>query len=190
MRWADAASTLLLQSHTPVTVVPPTAHHPLLVAFTGTSTAGDVYDDVRFFARPWPPDEANEELVHGGFADRTLRLCTPELLDTLAEHPDAVLAGHSAGGACAVLLAAWAAERTPSVRHSVYTFGAPRVGNKGFAAAYRRRGLWDRTWRHRTPCDPVPRIPPWLRHVGVEVVVPAATRNMITQHSLGTYNGA
>ena len=108
MRAASVAS-LLLGCTSPLTVFPPTPTRPLVVGFTGTATLGDVVDDMRFFARPWPPNnESSEALVHGGFADRTTRLCTPELLELVRQHPDAVIAGHSMGGACAVLLAAWA----------------------------------------------------------------------------------
>ena len=181
-------SSLLLQCHAPITIFPPTPTRPLVVGFTGTSSFSDVVDDVRFFARPWPPDEEESEaLVHGGFADRTTRLCSPDLLATLMRHPDAILAGHSAGGACAVLLAAWVAQKSDvQLRHQVYTFGAPRFGNEAFCELYRRDGLWERTLRHRTPHDPVVSIPPWLCHVGVETVVESDECRM-AQHKLESY---
>lgn len=193
---ASTVSSLLLRCNAPLTVFPPTITRPLIVGFTGTATLGDVVDDVRFFARPWPPDnDETEVLVHGGFADRTTRLCTPELLNTLCAHPDAVIAGHSMGGACAVLLALWAASQAEGgqcpvqrPRHTVHTFGAPRLASAAFCDAYRASGLWERTWRHRTPGDPVVRIPPWLRHVGVEVMVPSHRCNVFAQHSLESYD--
>jgi triacylglycerol lipase len=44
--------------------------------------------------------------------------------------------GHSLGGALATLAALDIANHTPFHRPKVYTFGAPRVGNPSFAAAY------------------------------------------------------
>lgn len=184
-----ALPKLLLNCRAPVTVMPPTASRPLVVCFTGTSTLEDLREDVRFFARPWPLEDATAVskgcLVHGGFADRTSRLCSEELVDTLLAHPHAVLAGHSVGGACAVLLASWLAS-TGRCRHTVCTYGAPRLANAAFCEAYREAGLWDRTWRHRTPGDLVTRIPPWLQHVGIDVTVPS-NGNGIAQHSLSRY---
>jgi hypothetical protein len=157
-----------------------------VVAFTGTSRLSDVVDDVRFPARPWPPG-SGEGLVHGGFADRTERLCSDERwLHMLGRHPDAIIAGHSLGGACAVLLASWASTTHPHVRPTVHTFGAPRLATLDFCERYRAQGLWERTFCHRAPCDPVPNVPPWLCHVGVEDVLPSM-RTLYVQHTLGAY---
>lgn len=179
------ASQLLLASYAPVTVFPPTRERPLVVTFTGTATLSDVYDDVRCFTRPWP-DEESVGLVHGGFAQRMLRLCDDKLMHTLKHHPTAVLAGHSAGAACAVLLASLASHNDPRARFSVYSYGAPRIGNQAFCEAYRRQGMWDRTWRYSVRGDPVTRVPPWLRHVGVEVPL-SSSGNALAKHSLGEY---
>ena len=46
--------------------------------------------------------------------------------------------------------------------------------------------LWERTFCHRAPCDPVPNVPPWLCHVGVEDVLPSM-RTLYVQHTLGAY---
>ena len=189
MLTGSAVSKLLLRCQAPVTILRPTAKRPLFIGFTGTSTMADVYDDVRFFARPWPPEEEDSEaLVHGGFADRTMRLCGEDMLGLLQSNPRAIIAGHSMGGACAVLVAFWAARLCPHpLHHTVHTMGAPRLGNAAFCEAYRRQGMWDRTWRHRTPHDPVVKIPPWLRHVGNEVVVPSDARPFLAQHRLCEY---
>ncbi len=72
------------------------------------------------------------------------------------------LTGHSLGGALAVVAAARLADATisPGGIAAVTTFGAPRVGNDGFAAAYRAAGLWHRTVRLHHGADLVPMLPP------------------------------
>ena len=72
-----------------------------------------------------------------------------------------LVTGHSKGGALAVLAALklanlGAAELMPA---SVVSFGAPRVGNPSFAAAY-QASLGGRTWRFENRDDLVPHLPP------------------------------
>jgi triacylglycerol lipase len=75
--------------------------------------------------------------VHKGFADAFAALWD-EAEAALAELPaghDLWIAGHDLGGALAVLAAARLQEQGRNVE-AVYTYGAPRVGNPGFFAAY------------------------------------------------------
>ena len=76
--------------------------------------------------------------------------------------------GHSLGGALATL----AAERYPHTT-GIYTYGAPRVGNERFAAAFRVPAF--RIVNNNDVVSWVP--PPWLggyRHVGQEILITAA----------------
>src|SRR5262249_37319571 len=77
-----------------------------------------------------------------------------------------IIAGHSLGGALAVLTANRFA-RARRVVQCVYTFGMPRPGDPAFAAEYGELG--DRTYRLVYQNDIVPTVrPSWLqfRHVG------------------------
>jgi hypothetical protein len=73
------------------------------------------------------------------------------------------IAGHSRGGAFAVLAAVALAhaglndEAVPDVA-GVYTFGQPRVGNEGFFEAYAALGI--PLYRFINRDDPIPGVPP------------------------------
>jgi pimeloyl-ACP methyl ester carboxylesterase len=79
----------------------------------------------------------------------------PALLDGLAAHPGktVTLAGHSQGGAVAVLLAA-RLHRTGVRVREVFQFGAPRVGNGAYVEA-----LPLPCWRFENKNDVVPWLP-------------------------------
>ncbi len=85
-----------------------------------------------------------------------------------------LLAGHSLGGALAVLAANYLSETYPIA--GVITFGGPRVGAASFAEEYAKRTsatglpLGKVTWRFRHASDPVAIVPPPIlyRHVGVK----------------------
>jgi pimeloyl-ACP methyl ester carboxylesterase len=74
----------------------------------------------------------------------------------LAARPGAklIFAGHSLGGALAVI----AASDAKTDAAAVYTFGMPRAGNAGFVAGYNGR-LGDRTFRLVYGNDIVPMVP-------------------------------
>jgi hypothetical protein len=76
-----------------------------------------------------------------------------------------VLAGHSAGGATAVLVASLLWHEHGVLATEVHTFGAPKFASRAFREAY-EGALGRRTWRHATTGDPVPRLPPGYVHVG------------------------
>ncbi|KAK2077296.1 hypothetical protein QBZ16_004930 [Prototheca wickerhamii] len=78
--------------------------------------------------------------------------------------------GHSLGGALAILAAADIRRRHPDLPMTVYTYGAPRVGNLGFVQEYLRR-VPD-TWAVVNDQDPIPRIPKgWFHNAGNCVVI-------------------
>ena len=91
--------------------------------------------------------------AHSGFArglEEVLETQLLPFLDRYAIGRTVWLTGHSLGGA----LATMAAYRLPRIA-GIYTFGAPRVGNAGFAQA-----LNGPLWRFCNELDIVPTIPP------------------------------
>ena len=98
--------------------------------------------------------------VHEGFW-----LSLSEVLEGVWDRLDAhgvgdslVIAGHSRGGAHAILMAAVLASRGIKASQ-VITFGSPPVGNKLFAKKYAALGI--PTTRYVYQSDPVP-APPWF----------------------------
>jgi hypothetical protein len=81
------------------------------------------------------------------------------------------LAGHSLGGALAVIAAKFFTEDRPADVGAVYTFGMPRCGGQHFVEAYGSE-LGSRTYRFVHGDDIVPTVPPeglGFRHVGCQL---------------------
>ncbi|KAG2428849.1 hypothetical protein HYH02_014261 [Chlamydomonas schloesseri] len=122
----------------------------------------------------------NQLMVHKGFLDAydSVRRTCFRLLDDITGSGEkaggrpwrVLVTGHSLGGALATLAAYELAERrTPArsvQRISLYSYGAPRVGNKAFAEAFDR--LVPDTWRITNTNDIVPSVPRLMGycHVG------------------------
>jgi hypothetical protein len=180
---------LLMDSDGPVALHEPTWRTPAVVVLTGTRTFGDLSDDVAVTWQRWPPvPRRDAALVHGGFARRTRALLADDALRAfVAAHPDAVLAGHSAGGACACLLASALRGEGRRVGR-VVTFGAPRLASKAFVTLYRAQELWDVTDRYAARGDVVTALPPfYYRHLGVPVRVRGDPSSPVGSHSLECY---
>ena len=95
-----------------------------VVAFRGTAGFRDVLTDVMAWRVGWAPGGR----VHAGFS-RALRRIWPRLVLSLDRGKERLLyTGHSLGGALATLAA------TLVQPDALYTFGAPRVGDRAFAA--------------------------------------------------------
>jgi len=79
---------------------------------------------------------------------------------------DIVFAGHSLGGAIAAIAATHVAESYPG-RVFVYTYGAPKPGNRAFARLVQARAVdvVDVVHDH----DPVPHMPWWMYRAGRRV---------------------
>jgi triacylglycerol lipase len=102
------------------------------LVFRGAESLQDYLRDEAVIQKP-----AFGGLVHKGF-DHALGALWAEAESALAEllpGRDLWVAGHDLGGALAVLAAARLGQQGTNVE-AVYTFGAPRVGNPAFAAAY------------------------------------------------------
>ena len=164
----------------------------VVLSFQGTQgdSLGDWVDDFMFaMSKPpmewaWPtaPDELDVAIrLEDGFmyAWEELRREAYDATKALLErHPNAnfIVTGHSLGGAIASLAAA-DLEINGLPVDRVYSFGAPRVGNLGWAYFYNELlGLKDRSYRVVNQRDPVPHIPytgvTFMRgyhHIGIEV---------------------
>lgn len=70
------------------------------------------------------------------------------------------VAGHSLGGALAIIAAERLQREAGIVATAIYTFGAPRAGSRSFAHDYIASGLGPRTFRLVHGLDIVPSLPP------------------------------
>ena len=139
-----------------------------VVSFRGTENERDWITNLRYSLTPAdsPQAEVRESTgkVHRGFFDafRSVRGQVDRYMPCAKGLPIFVTA-HSLGGALATLGAAHLSGWDVA---ACYTFGAPRVGNKGFP-----RSLRTPVFRFVNPVDPVPHIPTPLRgyrHAGVQ----------------------
>ncbi|HEY9889142.1 MAG TPA: lipase family protein, partial [Candidatus Obscuribacterales bacterium] len=101
----------------------------ILVAFAGSESFSDWWANVTFIAEPGPFKETK---VHKGFKDALVptlvRIAADSQKYNLNGEKKIWVAGHSLGGALAVLLTATLlADGIPVA--GLYTYGAPRVGN-------------------------------------------------------------
>lgn len=125
------------------------------VVFRGTEEAKDLKTCFDFRRTP-----AHGGSVHSGFkrsADSVRDQVRTALAD-IGGDKETVVCGHSLGGAVAELTALDLAKSGREVE-GVHVFGAPRVGDKGFAAEYDRH-LGAKTHLHVRKNDPIPRVPP------------------------------
>jgi hypothetical protein len=136
----------------------------LVVGVRGTRPRDlrDLLDDlnVRHAAVPWAPSSS----VHRGFLKHFYKLQTPLLARCLQAGLPVLLTGHSLGGAVALIAASQilalskdAPWKVPPLRE-LFLFGAPKVGDLGFATWISEAGLRATSLRHAG--DPIPSLPP------------------------------
>ncbi|GMH45956.1 hypothetical protein BSKO_13920 [Bryopsis sp. KO-2023] len=162
----------------------------VVISFRGTSSAENLKSDMRAWRTDHPPTRGNlfkgtRPLVHEGFLtawtrsglNATLIKKIKEILDgdgIDVSKVQVILTGHSMGGALSIL-AGFDLARYCSLsprQLMCYTFGAPRLGNKAFAAEY--DGMIPDTWQVVNGNDLVPSIPefgPLFAHVGKRVII-------------------
>lgn len=149
-----------------------------LLVFRGTSNPGQWLRDVRFLPAPYPWGH-----VHIGFRDGVAAVETfLAAFDTSARSvPHVWVAGHSLGGALAVIAAARLKVKT-GVSAGIHTYGQPAVGLNDFAERYNVE-LPLRLWRFVNQSDIVTRVPPGplYRHVGTvkRIVRPGVLEAML-----------
>jgi hypothetical protein len=128
----------------------------VIAVFRGTDVK-DPMDWMHDLDTRWVPFDGGGR-VHAGFA-RALDVTGswPRLeraLDGTGRR--LFLAGHSLGGAVAQLVAVRLLRRHPAADCQLYTFGAPRAGDRAFADRLPARHF--RVVNHR---DPIPKVPPF-----------------------------
>lgn len=167
-----------------------------VLAFRGTIRTDEWVSDgtARQIPCPFAPGLG---WIHAGFADiyASMRNKIAEAIGSVAPAKPLYIAGHSLGGALAVLTAADLA--SGGRRPAVYTFGAPRTGNPRFAC--RLGSLVPESYRVVNPRDPVPRLPPpvwwspktnafyFYRHVPEEIRTPFGSNRRSGNHALRGY---
>ena len=170
---------------------PPTPHFPALIVFSGTQNAKDLLvDDFDIRRAKWPQSGQPRGHVHKGFARRTSVLLERMKLFT-ASHDDFVIAGHSLGGACAVLAASDLTRSGKRVR-SVYTFGSPRMATPEFRSVYtHEQSLSAVSYHFATPNDPIiHRIPYIFDSIGCYEPLPFHDVSDWVHHDIRSYNAA
>lgn len=116
-----------------------------VLACSGSAEGVDWLENLRLWRSSWPGVLPTGVAVHNGFLRQVRRV-----RDTLRSRIDAALgdearglpvfvAGHSLGGACAPLLAVMLARDLAMVPAAVYTFEAPRSGNRDWSEWWARR---------------------------------------------------
>jgi len=148
----------------------------IVVSFRGSDMSNfwqELLDVVTIFKFLPAPDESGGH-VYGGF-----KAALDSVWDELRRHLREIegegagrrklwFTGHSMGAGLTTLAAAKAAREGVQVQ-GVYTFGSPRVGDKGFGDYMARAGLAEITYRFVNHDDIVTRSPPpgFYEHVGV-----------------------
>jgi len=132
----------------------------LVIAIRGSGEADDWRNNFRCWQEPyWLGGH-----LHAGFTVAA-RAITQWIRDELAHDPRRYadrtiwLTGHSSGGSVALIVAQELAMAQIDVA-GIYTYGAPKIGDRAFAQSYR---LQDKIHAFTTLGDLVPALPPaWL----------------------------
>jgi len=117
--------------------------------------------------------------IHRGFEDAVDAVWTDVAAALKTNSQPLFIAGHSLGGALAIIAAERLRRELNVEATGVYTFGAPRVGSAAFAGSYNACGLGDRSYRLIHGLDIVPTLPPsrlGFRHVGRMVACDRGSR--------------
>ncbi|MFL1553546.1 lipase family protein, partial [Pseudomonas sp. D47] len=130
----------------------------VLISIRGTQGGWDIVRDLDAKQVPYAEGEGQ---AHRGFYNAFLvvKKFTSKYLDAFyTGEQTLIVCGHSLGGAIALLLAEWL-RRDWSADIQLYTFGAPRAGNRSFTNAAKEL-VHHRIVNHN---DPVPSVPsPWM----------------------------
>jgi len=147
----------------------------ICVAFKGTGNLYDLLTDMRF-----DRFVIRDMMVHRGICmgvneiASDLIKCINKMLEDNPQRK-IFITGHSLGGGLATLFAAkytMSPETAkPEALEGVYTFAAPRVGDRAFAVAYNAK-LKEKTFRIVNYRDFIPTLPPFgYKHVGIKVYI-------------------
>ena len=132
----------------------------VLTVFRGTQEPTDLFTDVNVSLESPPEDWKMKGAVHRGFLHAALSV--QKHIFIAAEYARKVqkpliVAGHSLGGAIAVF-SALQLEKKKLPIHSVWSFGAPKIGNSEFS--FSARTILGSKWQKlNQPADPIPHLP-------------------------------
>lgn len=177
----------------------------LVIAFTGSDSAKDWINNLKFLRAPYPSVTENQNIkVHYGFYTAYLSVRQRIHDEVNNRQPEKVITiGHSLGGGLASLCALDIQYNffpdNPDQPEQVvcYTYGSPKVGNQDFVASYNRRV--PQTFRIVNGGDGIPWLPrPWqgyahvdtLFHVGGNVFLRVASFAVAKDHYLSAYKNS
>ncbi|WP_225442681.1 lipase family protein [Paenibacillus lycopersici] len=131
----------------------------VILAFRGTISPTDWITDMMAQQTAFKP-LGKGCMTHRGFTEvyMSARDAIFKLLNQTAKGKPLFVTGHSLGGALATLASADIAVNRPPASLITYTFGAPRVGDPGFARSY--NAAVPVTYRVQNEFDVVPHLPP------------------------------
>jgi len=132
-----------------------------VLVFRGTDENADWLANGEFDFDPWPHGRGR---VHAGFQRALERVWAPMEAELKKLRGPLFLAGHSLGGALAVLAGARLAR--DGVQRAVYIYGAPRAGNAEFVKHYPPNVTVHRIVNDEDVVTTVPPVFLGFRHVG------------------------
>jgi len=170
----------------------------LIVAFRGSASHMDAISDLEAHQIdcPWGMQAGK---THYGFTAiyQTIRDQILPVLQRCPSHKRLILTGHSLGGALATLCALDLAINTKFKPATVYTYGAPRVGDPKFAALF--NSILLDSHRIMIASDVVPLVPPpiyktplsekvyYYHHVREEFTLLFFSASISESHALANY---
>lgn len=147
-----------------------------VLVFRGTLNMREIKTQLRIGSKDW----GEQGTIHRGFSDLYDEI-RPDLLNLMHTPCITALGGHSLGGVFAVLLADEMRREGLTVP-PVFTFGAPRIGNRTFRRSINELSIF----RIYNTNDPITRLPPLCCHVGERVHL-SFPGNGLASHSLEKY---
>lgn len=170
----------------------------IVVAFRGTSSTSDWLSDALASQTDYPYAKYAGK-THRGFTE-IYQTARDQILTSLrGKNTDKALfvTGHSLGGGLAVLCAMDVACNTGFRSPNLYTYGAPRVGNPAFVAAFSRRpitihrisNLYDAVTYLPPPTVKIPRTDMVFeyRHIRPFVALEFHKGKVASNHVIGSY---
>lgn len=139
-----------------------------VISFRGSVDPMNWVADMKAWSRPWPENATTwcpGCWVHAGFSEAYAELhdqIDAAISDLQCKTFDVV--GHSLGAALAQIQAIMLRGERGALVRRVYLYGAPRVGNEHFVAAFEdlamKQQVFPAAWRIIHYHDPVPRLAP------------------------------
>lgn len=176
-----------------------------IIAFRGTQTQIEWWRNIQASQKTYTDSQTGQEYgkVHQGYLKIVREQISSTLINTVRQLDPTIpcyITGHSLGGAVATLSAMEIALNVPKIRPQLrlYTYGAPRVGDRTFAQAHSQ--LIPNSYRIVNLSDSVPLVPPIkientfttanYAHVGQKWSFTAQFGDVLLNHVVDTYRMA